>query len=140
MKYEDIWQELRNSGLRITSLKKQIIRLFMEGGCGLSARDVLARICSSPHISTVHRCLFALEKSGFLRPERNSCGVLRYRCSTRFYPDHGHFSCSKCGRRIPLQVHLPDDFLRRMEQIGDFEIGSTDFFLEGICRQCSKGD
>ena len=138
MEIESIWNELRNRGLRMTSLKKHVVRLFLEGGCGLSAREILDSIPSSPHISTVHRCLCSLEDAGFLRPDRNPDGLLRYRCSRMFYPDHGHFSCQECGKRIPFSFNLPEEFLQELERTGGFKIGNADFFLEGKCEHCSK--
>ena len=132
-----IWNKLRDSGLRITPLKKQVVDIFIKGGCGLSARDVRDRLSCNPHISTVHRCLRCLEQIGFLRPDRNFDGVLRYRCARSFYPDHGHFKCEKCGRRFPVSCKLPDEFIELVENTCSFKITNSDFFLEGKCSKCS---
>ncbi len=137
MSTSGIWDKLRDSGLRITPLKKQVVEIFISGGCGLSARDVRDRLSCDPHISTVHRCLGSLEQIGFLRPDRNFEGVLRYRCSRSFYPDHGHFKCEKCGRRFPVSCKLPDEFIRMVEDTCSFQIENSDFFLEGKCSKCA---
>ena len=134
----NICKKLRESGLRITPLKKQVIELFIDGACGLSAKDIHDILTSDPHISTVHRCLGSLEKVGFLRPDRNSEGILRYRCSRSFYPDHGHFKCDECGKKFPVSCSLPDEFIRMVEKAGDFKIVNSDFFLEGTCHKCSE--
>lgn len=133
-----VCEKLRERGLRITPLKKQVLELFIDGTCGLSARDVHDRLPSDPHISTVHRCLTSLEKVGFLRPDRNSEGILRYCCSRTFYPDHGHFRCDECGRTFPVSCSLPDEFIKMIEKACDFKIVSSDFFLEGTCCECSE--
>ena len=135
-----VFEKLRASGLRITPLKKQVVELFMNGACGLSARDVHDILACSFHISTVHRCLCSLENAGFLRLDRNSDGVLRYRCSRSVLPDHGHFKCRKCGRRFPVSCNLPDEFIRMVEQECSFEVASSDFFLEGKCAGCAEKD
>lgn len=132
-----VWHRLREKGLRMTSVKKEIVHLFISGACGLSAMDVLESLESAPHISTVHRCLNSLEDAGFLRLDRNDQGILRYRCSRSFYPDHGHFRCKECGRRFPVKFSLPKEFLDRVEQEGEFRISSCDFELEGRCGRCS---
>ena len=132
-----IWDKLRESGLRITPLKKQVVELFMGGACGLSAKDVRDRLTCNPHISTVHRCLGSLEQIGFLRPDRNFEGVLRYRCARSFYPDHGHFKCEKCGRRFPVSCKLPDEFIKMVENTCSFQVLNSDFFLEGKCSKCA---
>lgn len=135
-----ILDDLRESGLRITPLKKQVVEIFINGGCGLSARDIHERLTCNPHISTVHRCLTSLEQIGFLRPDRNFEGILRYRCSRSFYPDHGHFKCEKCGRRFPVSCRLPDEFIKMVEEMCNYQIASSDFFLEGKCSQCAAAD
>lgn len=137
MSTSGIWDKLRDNGLRITPLKKQVVDIFISGGCGLSARDVSDRLSCNPHISTVHRCLGSLEQIGFLRPDRNLEGVLRYRCSRSFYPDHGHFKCEKCGRRFPVSCKLPDEFIKMVENTCSFQIANSDFFLEGKCSECA---
>ncbi len=136
MNPEKIFQRLRSKGMRITPLKRQLIELFINGACGLSAKDVQGRLSCNPHISTIHRCLCSLKKAGFLRPDRNTTGILRYRCSRSFYPDHGHFKCEKCGRRFPVSFNLPDEFIRMLETTCSFKVVNSDIFLEGRCSQC----
>ena len=141
MEPDGIWERLREKGLRITPLKRQVVNLFLDGACGLSAGEVLRELSGRPHISSVHRCLGSLEKAGFLRPDRSEEGLLRYRCSRSFYPDHGHFRCRECGRRFPVQYSLPQSFIRGIERSGNFVIAGWDLFLEGKCGGCSsKGD
>ena len=133
---ETVWNQLRSSGLRITPLKKEVVSLFMHGACGLSARDVQDSLQGSHHISSVHRCLTSLEEAGFLRPDRSTEGVMRYRCSRSYYPDHAHFKCSGCGKRFPVKLDLSVDFFHRMEGTDNFRITGADIFLEGKCRSC----
>ncbi len=132
-----IWSMLRGKGLRMTPLKKKIVELFLGGACGLSAADVKNSIGENPHISSVHRCLSSLEKAGFLRLDRNDDGVLRYRCSRTFYPDHGHFRCMDCGKRFPVRYTLPEDFVKKLEASGDFMVEGSDLLLEGKCCKCA---
>jgi Fe2+ or Zn2+ uptake regulation protein len=138
MNRERVWERLRGKGLRMTSIKKEVVQIFLDGGCGLSASDVLRRLSGNPHVSTVYRCLSALVEAGFLRPDRNDQGVLRYRCSSSFYPDHGHFKCQVCGRRQPVNYRLPDEFLRSIEKDFHLTIAGTDLFFEGKCSKCSN--
>ena len=37
MEPDGIWERLRAKGLRITPLKRQVVNLFLDGACGLSA-------------------------------------------------------------------------------------------------------
>jgi len=137
MNRNDVYRELRTRGLRMTSLRREIVGMFVDGGCGLSAREVRDSVEGDPHISTVHRCLTSLEDAGFLRRGRSSDGILRYRASRVFYPDHGHFRCRCCGRVIPVNVSLPAKLLGKLERENHIRIGGADIFIEGTCRGCS---
>ena len=135
---EELFGELRGSGLRMTAFRTQVVKLFLHGGCGLSARQVWERVRPRPHISTVHRSLLSLEVSGFLRKYSSSDGILRYRCSRKYYPDHAHFRCDQCGCTTPVQLSLPGTIISSLEDQHGFRIDGTDITLEGICRSCSR--
>ncbi len=136
---EELFGELRASGLRMTGFRTQVVRMFLHGGCGLSARQVRERVrLKRPHISTVHRCLVSLEMIGFLRKYRSSGGILRYRCSRKYYPDHAHFKCDLCGSMTPVQLCLPEAIISGLQDQNGFRIDGADITLEGICKSCSK--
>ncbi len=136
MKRENAYNLLRRSGLRMTKLKKEIVDLFLEGGCGLSVKDVMAGIASSPDVSTVYRAVNSLTLKGFLRHSVGSEGVVQYRCTSTFYPDHGHFNCVKCGGTIAVRRKLPEDFLHVLEIEYGVSVKSVAFLLEGKCLKC----
>ncbi len=137
MKDDELFRELRSSGLRMTGFRMQVVRLFIRGGCGFSARQVWESVHPRPHISTVHRCLTSLQEKGFLRMYRCSDGLLRYRCSREFYPDHAHFRCGRCGGTVPLELSLPEEFIRVIEDRAGVEVDGADITLEGTCARCS---
>ena len=137
MNRSEIFRELRTRGLRMTGLRKEIVGMFVTGGCGLSAREVRDAVDGDPHISTVHRCLASLETAGFLRRDRSFDGILRYRPSRVFYPDHGHFRCRNCGKVIPVNVSLSEELLGELERKNHIRIGCADIFIEGTCSGCS---
>ncbi|MCK5842342.1 MAG: transcriptional repressor [Candidatus Sabulitectum sp.] len=136
LKKEDVYNFLRRSGLRMTKLKIEIVDLFLEGSCGLSVKDVIARLASNPDVSTVYRAMNSLTLKGFLRHSVGSEGVVQYRCTSAFYPDHGHFKCVKCGGTIAVRRKLPEDFLRVLEVEYGVSVKSASFLLEGKCLKC----
>lgn len=131
---------LRLKGLRITRNKRQIIALFLSGACGLSIRDIMDTFDEKPALSTVYRCLQRLETAGFLYPDRTTDGLLRYRCSNEYYPEHGHLRCRSCGSNTPFDFELPVGFSMRIEQDNEFDIISSDLIFEGICSSCNEKD
>ena len=138
MKRKDAYDFLRRSGLRMTKIKREIVDLFLDGGCGLSAKDVMGELTSTPDISTVYRSLDALVDKSFLRHSVGVEGVVQYRCTSAFYPDHGHFCCIDCGGTIPVRRKLPAAFLDTLEREYGVSIRSADFLLEGKCLKCRR--
>ncbi|MCK5785284.1 MAG: transcriptional repressor [Candidatus Sabulitectum sp.] len=138
MKRKDAYDLLRRSGLRMTKIKKEIVDLFLDGGCGLSARDVMEELTSTPDASTVYRSLDSLVDKGFLRHSVGAEGVVQYRCTSAFYPDHGHFCCVDCGGIIAVRKNLPSAFLETLEREYGVRVKSADFLLEGKCLKCRR--
>jgi Fur family ferric uptake transcriptional regulator len=134
----EVFDYLRSRGLRITRLKEQIVQIFLDGGCGLSVTDVTGILRTEACVSSVYRCLAGLAEAGFLRHSLNSDGVVQYRCTSSFFPDHGHFHCEKCGGIIPVSSSLPDEFIKSIERSYGLTIENADLHLEGRCSRCSK--
>lgn len=138
MNERDALDYLRHAGLRITPLKRQVVSLFLSGGCGLSAGEVHSRFEGIYHQSSVFRCLRSLQEAGFLRPGLGSRGVVQYRCEKRFFPDHGHFHCSSCGETIPVESDHAGELIKGIEREYGVKVSSVDFTLEGKCESCSN--
>ncbi len=138
MNEREAFDYLRRSGLRMTPLKRQVVSLFLSGGCGLSAGEVHSRFEGIYHQSSVFRCLKSLEEAGFLRPGLGCRGVVQYRCHRRFFPDHGHFHCNECGETIPVESDLAGELARGVEKVFGVKVNSIDFTLEGKCENCSR--
>ncbi len=138
MNKEDTYHFLRQAGLRMTKLKKEIVDIFLGGGCGLSVKEVMTILSSTPDLSTVYRSLDSLVNKGFLRYSTSSEGVVRYRCTSSFFSEHGHFCCIDCGGIIAVGKKLPDAFLLLLEEEYGVRVKSADFFLEGKCNKCKN--
>ena len=140
MNRKETFDFLRHSGLRMTKIKKEIVDLFLGGGCGLSVKDILGELFSTPDISTVYRSLDSLVDKGFLRHSVGAEGVVQYRCTSAFFPEHDHFSCVNCGGTIAVRRKLPETFLHLLEKEYGVNVKSADFLLEGKCQKCINAD
>jgi Fe2+ or Zn2+ uptake regulation protein len=132
----EAYKLLRESGLRMTGLKKEIVDLFLGGACGLSVKAVMDGLHSSPAVSTVYRALNSLNRNGFLRYSAGPEGVVQYRCTKEYFPEHGHFCCTGCGGTIPVKRKLPEVFLDLLKEEYGVRVNSADFLLEGKCYKC----
>lgn len=137
MNKNDVYRHLRKKGLRITPLKKEIVDLFLGGACGISLTDVHGRIEAKCNQSSVYRCLRSLADAGFLRHSLSNQEVVRYRCTDRFIPPHGHFSCSCCGEILPVAGYSRE-FVAEIEKRYGVKVENFDFILEGRCPDCSE--
>jgi len=135
---EDVFDYLRGCGLRMTVLKRRIVQLFLDGGCGLSVSDITGSLTPRPSVSTVYRCLKSLTEAGFLRHNISCEGVVQYRCTGSFFPEHGHFHCEKCGGVIPVSSLVPEEFLKSIETTYGLKIQNADLHLEGRCSRCTN--
>ena len=136
MKTHAVYDYLRDSGMRITDLKRKVVTLFLSGGCGLSAGEVFQRVGEGYNRSSVYRCLGSLLDAGFLRHGNGKRGVVEYRCGRRFLPDHGHFHCRICGSVIPVDSSAAAKMIAGIEERYNVSIGTVDFTLEGKCGNC----
>lgn len=138
MRSTEVYSWLRQTGLRITPLKRMVVDIFLSGGCGLSAGEVFKKVSEFCDQSSVYRCLRSLTDAGFLRHSMGMRGVVLYRCERRFFPDHGHFHCHRCGETIPVESILADGFLKGLEQTCGITVDRFDFMAEGMCKKCSE--
>ena len=128
---------LREYGLRMTPLKREIVELFLGGACGVSLADVHRSLNTACNQSSVYRCLRSLAAADFLRHSIGRQGVVRYRCTEKYSVPHGHFRCSSCGGVLPVSVSgYSREFVKEIELKYGVLVENFDFVLEGRCPDC----
>lgn len=128
--------ELRSQGLRITPLKKRVIRLFGGGACSVTAAEVHSMAGSSSDLSAVYRCLSSLAGAGFLRECVSEGASRRYRLAGRWDDGHNHLCCRVCGQVLRVPAEISEPLRHRLEDRYGFEIRQLDLSGEGICPAC----
>lgn len=128
---------LKQSDLKITERRVQIIEVMYQSNRYLSAKEVKAELADSyPSISpdTIYRNLHSFSTLNILE-ETEFNGEKFFRANCYFDEHHHHFICTKCGRSLKLTMCPLDHF---KGEIGDAEITSHRFELFGICEDCLK--
>lgn len=130
---DGIVQELRESGLRITSVRKQIINVFCNSTGPISVSDILTKI--KAHKTTVYRESEALLSNGYLTEVDFGDGTKRYELSTLGH--HHHLVCIKC--KLVTEFDLADDFTQEEQLIKSqegFKVLKHNLEFFGLCRTC----
>jgi len=128
-----VWTRLRHVGLRITPLRRQLVRLFASTRRWYTPQELRAaaqRAGLYPGRATVYRLIAALSEAGLCRSFPQSNRTTRYVFCAPGH--HHHMICLDCGTVASLvdcHVTVPD---RRFAVIDHV----VDFF--GRCARCQK--
>ncbi len=87
--------------------------------------------------TTVYRALEALADDGFaVKVFGPAGGEARYRLAPRAPRAAGQLLCLDCGRALPLDCGMLDDFSRHVQNHHGFEIDTSRTVLYGLCSGC----
>jgi len=129
---------LQTHGLRRTTIRTEILDIFMNHIFALSANDIIKRMKVSNDRVTVYRALSSFEKHGILhKASEDSQGVKYALCNINNFNEtddnqHAHFICDKCHKTYCLkEIIIPEVQISR-----EFSIDSVNYTLRGICKNC----
>ncbi len=128
---------LRERGLKSTSPRDDIARVFFALGRHVSAEELYAEVKQvNPHVgyATIYRTLKLLKECGLLSERHFDEGQARYEVAGEHH--HDHFICEDCGRIIEFE----DDAIEEMQQSVAQKLGVTltrhKMELYGLCPEC----
>ncbi|PHJ39594.1 Fur family transcriptional regulator [Desulforamulus profundi] len=138
MKVDYYINKLQAKGLKITSQRQEILRVFLESSNHhLSAEEVHGKITEKyPGMSldTVYRNLSLLLNLGILT-ELNF-GDRKSLFELNNTEHHHHLICTKCGSSQEINF-CPLKFMDS-QQVENFKIEKHSFEIFGICANCMK--
>jgi Fur family ferric uptake transcriptional regulator len=120
----------RDLGMRLSRQRRMVLELLWDVKDHLSARDIFeklnARGRNIGHTS-VYQNLEALQSAGVIEClDRASGRLYGYRSDP-----HSHLTCLNTGSIQDLDVELPPDLLRQIEEHTGFSIASYTLHLSG---------
>jgi len=136
-------QKLKERGLKLTPQRLEILKIVMEAGRPLTAREVIeAARATHPHISvdTVYRNLTVLTQCGLLNQVN-----LQNRESARFEYQgedghHHHFVCLECGKSFCVEWCPTATMHAVPAQDPGFRVLAHAFEVYGYCSRCQPSD
>jgi Fe2+ or Zn2+ uptake regulation protein len=127
---------LRDKGYKLTTQRREIIRLLARDMSHPGAMDILRkvrRIVPRISMSTVYYTLYMMKKEGLIQELEYYDTDNRYDINVS---DHINLVCTKCRKITDFTGDLPP-FSKAVEKETDFKPARMRFEYYGICRNCA---
>jgi Fur family ferric uptake transcriptional regulator len=130
---------LRDRGLKSTSPRDDIARVFFELGRHVSAEELYAEVKKiNPHVgyATIYRTLKLLKECELLTERHFDEDQARFEVAGEHH--HDHFICEDCGKIVEFE----DNAIERMQQEVAKKLGVVltrhKLELYGLCSDCRR--
>jgi Fe2+ or Zn2+ uptake regulation protein len=136
-----IEQALREAGLRVTSGRIALLRLFQASSVPIGT-PVLAKklVPASMDLVTLYRTLASLEEKGLIRAAHIDDRHASYEWSGGAEHHHHHLVCRSCKRVEDIPdcdlEKIQKTLLKTSKMFDQITSHSLEFF--GVCRECAK--
>jgi Fur family ferric uptake transcriptional regulator len=117
---------LRGSGLRATPARKAVIEVLRTADNHVTVSEVIEALESggaSFDQSTVYRVLSDLGGVGLVAESRISPGDTIFEWISQ--SNHHHLQCTSCGRTLPLDDQLVEEFIANVHERHGFHVNAT---------------
>jgi Fe2+ or Zn2+ uptake regulation protein len=128
---------LRGSGLRATPARKAVIDVLRSTHGHMTVSEVIDALASTGtkfDQSTVYRVLSDLGGVGLVAESRMSPGDTVFEWINQ--SNHHHLQCTSCGRTLPLDDELVQEFIAQVHERHGFHVNATHLVLSGIEHEC----
>ncbi len=137
---EQLSSYLSGQGLRSTTQRDKILRVFVDAGQHLSAEELYLRIKEiHPGIgyATVYRTLKLLAEAGLADERRFEDGFTRYEFKASGN-HHDHLICTQCGTILEFENERIEALQQDVARRNKFMVQSHKLELYGLCARCQK--
>jgi Fe2+ or Zn2+ uptake regulation protein len=128
---------LRGSGLRATPARRAVIDVLRASHNHMTVSEVITALAgddSKFDQSTVYRVLSDLGGVGLVAESRLSPGDTVFEWISQ--SNHHHLQCTSCGRTLPLDDELVQDFIASVHDRHGFHVNATHLIISGIEHEC----
>lgn len=139
MTQQDILDQLRSSGVRLTPQRLLILNAVAQGGGHMGVDEVFRKAKESypfMDIATVYRTLHLFRRMGVVT-EVAIGDRLHFEITDPEAPHH-HMVCSACGGAYDLAPDYLHEFRNTLTEEFDFEPDLDNFTVTGVCSTCKN--
>lgn len=137
---EKIGDLLQKHGFKKTTIRIQILELFMSHNFALAASDIISKLKTNHDRVTVFRALNSFEEKGLLHKASEDGQGVKYALCGHSCPDkthtdqHAHFVCDECNHTYCLEdLEVPIPNVSK-----GFSISRINYTLGGVCNECEN--
>jgi Fur family ferric uptake transcriptional regulator len=134
---------LKDRGLKATSQREDIARVFLASDRHISVEELYAevkKVNARVGYATVYRTLRLLKECGLAVERHFNDGEARFEKAEGEKHAHDHFICERCGRIIEFSSFEIAALDERITKKLGAVITRHRLELYGICRECREGD
>ena len=128
---------LRGSGLRATPTRGAIIDVLKTTNSHMTASEIIRSLnvaAKTYDQSTIYRGLSDLGRVGLIAESRMSPGDTVYEWISQ--SNHHHLQCTNCGRTMPLDNQLVQEFISKVHSRHGFHVNATHLIVSGTEHAC----
>lgn len=132
---------LTRAGYRSGEARRAVVELLGRQSCGLTARDIDARLETEGRAvgrASVYRVLEQLDELGLVQRLDVGQGTARYEAAHPDGDHHHHLVCQACGRVAPFEDAALERAIGRVCDEVRFSVEAHDVVLRGRCEACRK--
>jgi Fur family transcriptional regulator, ferric uptake regulator len=137
---EQLSAYLSGQGLRSTTQRDKILRIFVDAGKHLSAEELYLHVKeahSGIGYATVYRTLKLLAEAGLADERRFEDGFTRYEFKAAGN-HHDHLICTQCGTILEFENKRIEVLQQDVARKNRFMVQNHKLELYGICARCQK--
>ena len=139
MNKDSALSDLRAKGFRLTKVRKEMVRIFSENSCPISANEIEKKLISykySDNKTTVYREIKFLLNNGYIVEARIHPNEISYESAELKH--HHHLVCDSCGSVDSFANCIADELEEDIYKKKGFKIKRHTFELYGTCSSCER--
>ena len=139
MTYDEITKQIRDQGHRLTTARKEVIRILCENRNYLGAYDIHHLVENQGNhigVASIYRILAMLESQGYLQREEFGSGGERFRLPEDNLHHAHQLICSKCGDAQEFADCPIASIAKTLESQSGYQIQEHWLRFFGLCPKC----
>lgn len=130
-------KKLKDKGYSLTKPRQIVFNVLSDSRQPLTMQDLIRRTNKEIDRASVYRTIDIFDETGIT--ERIYSGwKYKLELSDAFQEHHHHFTCTNCGRVIPMKDEQIEKIIGDLAKTEKFKTESHQIEIQGLCAQCQQ--